>query len=104
MLSEQSQTQPKAVSIFTAKTELHVSWEEPCPTVPAGILIVRLRTKAPTGKGFSFGNDPPSVGPSGERPRARVPLPALSTAAARPITCGGDTMTVVGHKNPKGAK
>lgn len=39
-VSEQSRTQPKAVTIFTARRELRVSQEEACATAQVGILVV----------------------------------------------------------------
>lgn len=104
MLSEQSQTQPKAISIFTAKRELclvgrampHGAGRYPhSPTKDRG---------ADCGTGFSYGKDPPSARPSSEWSCARVALPVLSAAAACRIACGGDAMTVIGHTTPRGAK
>lgn len=76
------------------------SWEEPCPTGQVGVLIVCLRTEV-----LTVAQDfPLSAGPSSEWPRALVALPVLSSAAARPIARGGDAVTVIGHKTPRGAK
>lgn len=105
MLSEQNQTQTKALLIFTAKRELPVFVGRTMPH-GAGRCPRSLPKDQGTdcGTGFSSSKDPPSAGPSSEWPRARVALPALSSAAARPIAHGGDAVTVIGHKTPRGAK